>query len=91
MRRNIFTVVVLFFMLFSTSIFASQHRSPINLQKFCDGFEQGYKTGLKESGSSHGLYTDYCPNPPFKGYILPTSDYEHGHIVGLRRARGASY
>jgi len=76
MKKNIFLVAV-FSILFSTSVFASQ---------FCDGFEQGYKTGHKQaSGSGFDPFVPFCPFQPFKGFNDPKSDYEHGYIIGLKK------
>ena len=51
--------------------------------EFCDGFEEGYATGYKQSsGSSFDPIVPFCPIQPFKGLNDPESDFEHGYIIG---------
>lgn len=53
---------------------------------FCDGFEQGYKTGYKQAkGTSFDPLVPLCPLQPLKGFGDPKSDFEHGYTIGFKR------
>jgi hypothetical protein len=60
--------------------------SPALADQFCDGFKRGYITGYKQaSGSSFEPFAPFCPFQPFKRFNDPSSDFEHGYIIGLQK------
>lgn len=53
---------------------------------FCSGFEQGYKTGYKQTkGTSLDPLVPLCPLQPLKGFGDPQSDFEHGYTIGFKK------
>jgi hypothetical protein len=57
---------------------------------FCDGFARGYATGyMRASGTSIEPITPICPIQPIKRLNDPSSDYEHGYVIGFERGMGA--
>ena len=57
--------------------------------EFCDGFEQGYKTGYKQAkGTSLNPLVPLCPLQPLKKLSDPKSDFEHGYTIGFKKGTG---
>ena len=53
---------------------------------FCDGFKSGYITGYKQTkGTGFDPFTPFCPYQPFKRFSDPSSDFEQGYLIGLRK------
>ena len=80
MKKLIISIITTLFV-FTLPVMSDQ-------REFCDGFEEGYKTGYKQSsGSSFDPFVPFCPMQPFKGFNDPESDYEHGYIIGYEEGK----
>ena len=57
---------------------------------FCNGFELGYKTGYKKlHNTGFDPFVPFCPFQPFKSFSDPSSDFEHGYIIGFQKGMGS--
>jgi hypothetical protein len=81
MCYNIFMkkfLLTIFIILFSIS--------SANASEFCAGFEQGYVRGYQQAKNTNlRPFVPFCPFQPMKGYGDPSSDFEHGYIIGLKK------
>jgi len=70
-------IALVFGLMFSSTALASE---------FCDGFEQGFKTGYKQAkGTSLNPLAPLCPLQPLKKLSDPKSDFEHGYTIGFKK------
>ncbi len=53
---------------------------------FCHGFEKGYTTAYKKaSNTSLDPMNPLCPLQPLKTFSDPSSDFEHGYLLGFQQ------
>ncbi len=77
-------LLTIFLILFSIS-YAHADR-----YEFCDGFEYGYISGYQSAKNTNfEPFVPFCPFQPMKGYGDPSSDFEHGYIIGLKKGMSA--
>lgn len=75
--------LIIFSLVVCVNVFASS---------FCDGFKQGYISGYKQAANTNLLpLAPLCPIQPLKGFGSPSSDYEHGYLIGVQKGTADAY